>query len=392
MSLQIICYGDVSHLLTLHFFVKLKLFSKIFLNTVIFAPLLLSPPALADADRVLKIATVDNYLPCSNKNSGVFEGVSIDVWRAVAEENNIHYEMSALPTFSEATLAATAGKYDVIASCHDLTEDRLAVVDFSVPYRTDKFGLLSKNKFDFEKLFIFRLFEDKLLIYSISTLAILSLVGSLVVYKLEHNKLGILNLDKDKRSQLFKTWTMFMVGEYGDRSSMEKGMVVIILFFFIRLTVVTAVVGSSVSEIFKSTPAENMAEMDASEIEAIVDSGIAVQSGTAQEKWLDDKLDKMNIDKSKLIRHGGEEILFVNDIESGKVSHILSEVSLLRQFQSMTKDPSKYYVSVKDPVVRKQAFLFGSNLDQPLRRQINISLIKLVHDGEVVRLEDSWKP
>ena len=354
--------------------------------------LIASPAAMAEADRVFKVATVDNYLPCSDEVSGAFQGSSIDVWRSVAEQNNYHYDMSVIPTFSQGVEAAEAGKFDLITSCFDLTEDRLMVVDFSVPYRTDQFGLLSKKKFDFEKLFIFRLFEDKLLLYSILTLATLSLIGSLVVYKLEHGKIGIFDLNEDKRSQLFKTWTMFMVGEYGDRSSMERGMGVIILFFFVRLTVVTAVVGSSVSEIFKSTPADNFAELTTGEVKSLVDSGIVVQSGTAQEAWLDRRLDEMGIDKSKVVRHGGEEKLFAADLESGRVSHILSEVSLLYKFKSMMKEPSDYFVSIKDPVIRKQAFLFGSDLDYETRRKVNVSLINLVHEGDVRRIEDSWSP
>ena len=366
--------------------------AKALRNSVVFLLLIAAPAAIAQTDRVFKVATVDNYLPCSDEKAGVFEGASVEVWRGVAEENNYHYSISSLPTFSGAVEAAEAGAFDLIASCHDLTEDRLAVVDFSVPYRTDQFGFLSKKRFDFEKLFIFRLFEDKLLLYSILTLATLSLIGSLVVYKLEHDKLGVFDLNEEKRSQLFKTWTMFMVGEYGDRSSMERGMGVIILFFFVRLTVVTAVVGSSVSEIFKSTPAENFASMGKAEVEELVDSGIVVQSGTAQEAWLDRKLDEMAIDKSKVVRHAGEEELFINDLESGKVRHILSEVSLLKQFQSMLKQPSDYFISIKDPIIRKQAFLFGKNLEKQVRRQVNISLIKQVHGGDVVRIEKSWAP
>ena len=371
---------------------KIMLLFRVCARSMVFLSLIASPAAIAETDRVFKVATVDNYLPCSDEVSGTFQGSSIDVWRSVAEQNNYHYDMTVLPTFSQGVEAAEAGKFDLIASCFDLTEDRLSVVDFSVPYRTDQFGLLSRKKFDFEKLFIFRLFEDKLLLYSILTLATLSLIGSLVVYKLEHDKLDIFDLNEDKRSQLFKTWTMFMVGEYGDRSSMERGMGVIILFFFVRLTVVTAVVGSSVSEIFKSTPAENFAAMTKSEIKRLVDSGIVVQSGTAQEAWLDRRLDELGIDRSKVVRHEGEETLFVADLEFGRVDHILSEVSLLYKFKTMMKEPSDYYVSIKDPVIRKQGFLFGSNLDHESRRKVNISLVNLMHEGDVLRIEDSWAP
>ena len=72
----------------------------------------------------------------------------------MAEQNNITTTCPSYPSGE----AAEAGKFDLITSCFDLTEDRLMVVDFSVPYRTDQFGLLSRKSL-ISKLFIFRLLK-----------------------------------------------------------------------------------------------------------------------------------------------------------------------------------------------------------------------------------------
>ena len=356
------------------------------------ASLLFPQFSLAETGRVLNVATVDNFLPCSNEIDGSFSGFSLDLWRLVAEKSKIHYQMSSIPTFDSAIEAAATGKFDLITSCHNFNKERLEVVDFSIPYRSDKFGFLSRKTFEYKSLFIFRIFEDKLLLYSILSLATLSLIGSLVIYKLENKRLIITHLDEEKRSQIFKTWTMFMVGEYGDRSSMHKGMGVIILFFFIRLTVITAVVSSSVAEIFVSRPPDNLDKLTVKTMQGLVDEGIIVQSGSVQEEWLDRKLKNMSIDNSNVVRIDGKEILFVNALETRKVDHILSEVSALRGFRSMTKNPADYFVSAEDPIDRHQAFVFGKELDKATRKKINISLTELANSGELVKLEQAWIP
>ncbi|WP_269614451.1 hypothetical protein [Prochlorococcus marinus] len=43
-------------------------------------------PISAEEKRVLKVGTVDNYLPCSDLVDGNFEGLSVDMWRAIAEK------------------------------------------------------------------------------------------------------------------------------------------------------------------------------------------------------------------------------------------------------------------------------------------------------------------
>ena len=100
---------------------------KLFFHKIILFQLSLITllPISAEEKRVLKVGTVDNYLPCSDLVDGNFEGLSLDMWRAIAEKNKIKYDLSVIPTFGQAVDDAASGKYDLIASCHKITADRL---------------------------------------------------------------------------------------------------------------------------------------------------------------------------------------------------------------------------------------------------------------------------
>ena len=73
------------------FFSKNLFYKNIVLFPLTFFVLL---PISAEEKRVLKVGTVDNYLPCSDLVDGNFEGLSVDMWRAIAEKNKIHYDLS----------------------------------------------------------------------------------------------------------------------------------------------------------------------------------------------------------------------------------------------------------------------------------------------------------
>ena len=357
-------------------------------------PFAITDSIQAEPEKVLKVATVDNYQPCSDLVDNRYLGLSIELWRSVAEQLNIHYQMHTLHTFNEAIEAAAAGEYDLIVSCHNINEDRLKVVEYSIPYREDGMAILSRKSFNIEDFLLYRIISDRFLLVSLATLCLLSVAGSVIVYKIDFGNLNIRDFSAEKRAQLMKIWTMFMVGEYGDRSSMTKGMPVIILFFFIRLAVITSLVGSSVSEVFNAEKAKNSNYLSDAEIASIIREGIAISSGTLQERWLDERIKTLNLskaDKSKILRFKTEESDLLDAINTGKVDHILSEMTLLNTFRSSLERPQDYFVSVESPIKEYQAFVFGSSLSKQEKKDINITLVKLRQQGEINRLEGIWQ-
>ena len=93
--------------------------------------------------------------------------------------------------------------------------------------------------------------------------------------------------------RVFKIWTKFMVGEYGV-DSVNKGAVVVIVFFFMRLAVITSLVGTSVTEVFRTEKALDSNQVRDSQLKQIIQDGVAVQSGTVQEDWLNARIQKMH--------------------------------------------------------------------------------------------------
>ena len=88
------------------------------------------------AGSIVKVGTVDDYLPCSDQINKHFEGLSIDIWRRISERLNISYTMQPISSFDQAVALAANGEFDLIASCHEITPERLQSVEYAIPYNT----------------------------------------------------------------------------------------------------------------------------------------------------------------------------------------------------------------------------------------------------------------
>ena len=349
-------------------------------------------PLKSNELKKLKVGTVDNYLPCSDKVNNSFKGFSLDLWRIVSETNKISYEIDSIETFNEAVDDAAKGTFDVIVSCHKITADRLKKVEYSVPYTYDGLAFLAKRDSSYKFNFIRNLFADSVVIYSLLLLTFFSIICSLVIYKSENGMIRINNFTKEKREKLMKLFTMFMVGEYGDRSTMPVGMTTILLFSFIRLIIISKLVGSSLFLFFNIGETKDISYINDEVIKEIAQSGVAVNKGTKMDDWLKEKITNLNnIDKEKIyIKRTTSDKELINALVDDDVEFLLSDISVLNRLKNNLEKSNNYYIPYKNSISAPQAFIFGSNLSKNIKKQINISISELIRDGTVLNLQKKW--
>ena len=370
------------------FFSKNLFYKNIVLFPLTFFVLL---PISAEEKRVLKVGTVDNYLPCSDLVDGNFEGLSVDMWRAIAEKNKMHYDLSIIPTFGQAVDDAASGKYDLIASCHKITADRLKKVTYAVPYTKGTLGFLSRKKQS--NLFIFDLFSDPIVLNSILILTAVSLIGSVLLFKVENGHLNVKDFSKQKRTTIMHKFTNFVIGSYGPLTIEKKGMWIVIFVAFSRLLIISTLVGSSASLIFKRDSPQNANDLSDESIRNIVYTGVTVNKATKMDDWLQNKVnqsDTIDSSKVKILRATRGEPELVSALKSGKVNHILSDIAVLNRILANIENQEDYVISVKNPNVTPQAFIFGANLEDNYRKSINITISEFIRSGKSRELGIIW--
>ena len=374
-----------------------KKFRNIFICYLLFvfiSPLfLINKKVLASINNFKIVGVVDNALPCSDFDDSSHLGLSLDFWREVSEKANINYKIKTIKSFNDAIIEANKGNIDIMISCFDITPSRLKKIEYSIPYRQENNAFLSRKNRNLNQLFIFKLFKDKVLIYSLILLSTFSLVCSLIIYKWDNGKFDFLNFATSRRRQLMHSWTMFMVGEYGDRSSMKNGMLIILIFSLFRIVIFSTLVGTAASEIFITKKPIEINKIGNEKIVNILYEGVGILKGTAQELWLNEKISVLkNYDEKKIkivkTEKGEEGLLEL--LLNGEVNHIFGEKSNLKNIKKRIPNGSNYYISIEDYIKYNQAFVFGNNLDIKSKKSINVAISELLSKGRNVFLERKW--
>lgn len=93
--------------------------------------------------RVLRVG-VSGSPPFVEKNGLVYKGISVDVWRHIAEARNLEYTFVHLPNTDSNVKAVANGRLDLAIGPISITPDRMAnsAIEFTQPYFYGEEGLL----------------------------------------------------------------------------------------------------------------------------------------------------------------------------------------------------------------------------------------------------------
>ncbi len=87
---------------------------------------------------------ISGSAPFVIKDGNHISGISLEIWRRVAEDNNLSYELIPQPTPIAGLEAVDEGSIDVLVGPISITSRRLAIagIDFTQPYFLSKEGIL----------------------------------------------------------------------------------------------------------------------------------------------------------------------------------------------------------------------------------------------------------
>jgi ABC-type amino acid transport substrate-binding protein len=134
-------------------------------------PLLVSNPAIPDREFV--IATKETPPFAMKQQDGTWNGISIDLWRRVAERLHLRYRFVERATVQELVDGAADGSFDAAMAAVTVTAKREQAVDFTQPFYATGLGVavsLSENRWRsvFRALLSFGFFQAVLALLGIA--------------------------------------------------------------------------------------------------------------------------------------------------------------------------------------------------------------------------------
>ena len=354
-----------------------------------------APGALAQSlgpqSQPLRVGVVQNAMPCSNLSNGQAAGSAVELWQIMAQQQGWSTTYLPIANPTAAVDAARRGDVDLAISCLNITAERLAKGDFSVPYKEDSLSFLSRNKSDNILTLLQRIARERILRDSIALLFVITIVAAgalwLIGSGFDHKDIN----SKNKPQTFFKGWMMLVMGsgiyKLGPNSTT---MAIITLVNICRLVVTSVFVGTTATVVFKaSTPT------DVSQKEALINAlrnGVGVDAGTVSELWLRQQARKLNQPALMANIHPmtGDTAL-IDALEQGKVGSIMADSSRIRGLSQNIEKPGNYKISAKTFNLTPQSFVFGNQLSKDKRDMINKMISQLRFNGDIEALIKRWQ-
>ena len=343
---------------------------------------------------IIKVGTVDDYLPCSDQIDQHFEGLSIDIWRRISERLNISYTMQPISSFDQAVALAANGEFDLIASCHEITPERLQSIEYAIPYTTGGIVIASQQSKKPVISLVSKIIQNKIVVRcSVLLIAITGLTAWSSSYFNNSRPAS-----KLKARRLTKVWTFLILNDGIDTivGNKIRDHITVLITSLVHTLLMGAIIGTTATIIFEENITKRTNELANKELYQLLQQGLAVQKETSNAHWLEKQMNNAGI-----TRNMGATPIYASDKQhlmeliqgksDPKPKHMVTNITTYKTILKQAELEDEFELSYQMPSKTPQAFVFGSNINQELKKAINVEIAKLNRSGLTEQIEKDWR-
>ena len=294
--------------------------------------------------------------------AGQWQGISIELWRTIAEENNWPFELLEydLPGLLQ---AVEKGEIDVALAALTVTAEREKKFDFSHAFYTTGLGIAVRPGNESSWLAVFNRFFSLDFMKITGALSLLLLTFGFLVWFFEHRK----NTDQFGGSTLqgigsgfwWSAVTMTTVG-YGDKSPQTfGGRLVGLVWMFTAIIVISSFTASITSTLTVSKITNHIKGPS-----DLVQVKVGSMDNSTSSAYLDDN--------HIVYRHYLSPLAALHGLVAGEIDAVVYDAPILRYYAN---NEMKFKVAVLNIIFEKQLYGIGLPAGSNLREELNHSLL-----------------
>ena len=328
---------------------------------------------------VLIVGTIERPPFAMKDESGNWEGYSIDLFRAVAEESGLTYELREVTQFSDMIDGVKSKEFDLAAANISITSEREAYLDFSQPIYDSGFQIIVSSNTTSPS--ILRAIWQTNIVWLVGLAFIILLIVAHLMWYFERG------MPKDQhdyfrddyRGGIFDAfWWAFIIVTIGgfenERPENTMGRILAIFWIVASLFFVSTFTA-------QITTTLTVAQLQ-SNIETVDDlRGRRVGSvpGTVFADYLDNnRINYIPYDDFSLV---------LADVSAGKLEAAIGDAPVVQYYVTQDKTGS---VLLTGDVFEADRFAFAISDNHPNLEQINLALIDLMKDGTMEQIRTRY--
>ena len=347
-------------------------------SLVIFFVTILCSPVLAER---LKVGLpIQDSEPFVIKRSNKIEGMTVDIWKEIAQKQNIQYEWVYQDNYQDAIDAVAEGEIDIFVGPISITPTRLEQVEFTLPVDEFQIVLLVPS----QAPSLWSRIKPFVGVAAISSLLLLILsifiVGNLMWLaekKKNPEQFSEKYTDGVRSGIWFAMVTLTTVG-YGDKIPVTTAGRLIasvwMLITLIALSSITAGLASAFTVAFSDQLNERFTTID-----DLRRAKIATVKGWSSAGWA---------------TYYGAETVEVDTLEEAvelvKKNEVDAFISARSNLNYYLKQNPNLDLSITNFTIATQLYGFALPKDSQLTNRLNFSLIKMREDAEIQTLKEKW--
>ena len=333
--------------------------------------------------RVLRVGVLDGAQPCSDLESGQWQGLAVELWSRLASSERLPFILETRPTAAALLQDVQAGSLDVGVGCLTITPERVNDVRFSLPFQEMGLGVMQRrNRLEAGEAVLRSLLSRDLLQLLAAYLASIAVV-SVLLWQSEAHGSGEEKLRQGRRRAFAKVFQILATGPGTNTiASTTRGHGLVIVSYLIRIVTASLLVTTITVKVVRE-PVAGVADLR--QLSDLEGQRVAARPGSVSQEVL------------RQINASGPEtpirIVPLPQVSQAptllleqRADAVLAEDQQLRW--AMHRSPrSSLQISLQGLQRESQAFALSPQLPEAIADRINKGLSALKRNGTVTQLQ-----